>query len=399
VTGSLSARAMTYRVQLAVIVLAVLVLGWVAANGALWYRTADFYCLREGARLVAAGQDPYDETLWRELVTTQFPDPLRGTAMSSCVARYASPFWTAVVMLPFGLLPLELSASLWMALSIGSVIVGVRWIWLALGGSARLAPVFAALVVTSQPFWLLLIGGQITGLLVGLLGAGVWLGSRDRPGLSGAALGALIVKPQVAGFFLPVYLGREALAGRWRVEAGAAVATTALVAISVALQPSWIPHWLEEVTVRRFGYAGLLPTAWGLSSDLFGTIYWAPLLIAASLAGVAALVRGRSLGSVPFAAMAVALALFAAPHVWSYDFLVLALPWGAALVIADSLPEPRRSVAVGLAVVAASLVPWSFYALALTRGQENLSALVPVLAALAVAMAIRLRPADSVAPA
>ena len=383
---------MRYRLQLAVIVAAVLVLGWVAANGALWYRTADFHCLREGARLVATGQDPYDETLWRELVTTQFPDPLRGTATSSCVARYASPLWTAVVMLPFGVLPLELSATLWMALSIGAVIAGTRWIWLALGGSARLAPVFAVLVVTSQPFWLLLIGGQVTGLLLGLLGAGMWLASRDRPGLSGAALGALIVKPQVAGFFLPVYLGREALAGRWRVVVGAAAAAAALTALSVALQPSWIPHWLEEVTGRRFGYAGLLPTAWGLSSDLFGTIYWAPLLVAAAVAAVVALVRGRSVDRVTFAAMAVALALFAAPHVWSYDFLVLALPWGAALALADRLPATRRAVGVALAVLAASLVPWTFYALALTRGQENLSAVVPVVAAFAVALGVRLRP-------
>jgi glycosyl transferase family 87 len=382
---------MKHRAQLAIIVVAVLVLGWVAANGALWYRTADFYCLREGARLLATGQDPYDETLWRELVTTQFPDPLRGTATSSCVARYASPLWTAVVMLPFGVLPLELSASLWMALSIGAVIAGTRWIWLALGGSARLAPVFAAIVVTSQPFWLLLIGAQISGLLVGLLGAGVWLASRDRPALSGAALGALIVKPQVAGFFLPVYLGREALAGRWRAVAGAAAATTALVLISLALQPSWIPHWLEEVTGRRLGYAALLPTAWGLSADLFGTLVWAPLLIAIAVVAVAALVRGRVLERATFAAIALALALFAAPHVWSYDFLVLALPWGAALAIADRLPEPRRSVGVTLAVVAASLVPWSFYALALTRGQENLSAFVPVIAALAVALVVRLR--------
>lgn len=384
---------MRYRLQLAVIVVALLVLGWVAANGALWYRTADFYCLREGARLVATGQDPYDETLWRDLITTPFPDPLRGSATSSCVARYASPLWTAVVMLPFGLLPLEIAASLWMAVSIGAVIAGMRWMWLALGGSARLAPVYATLVVTSQPFWLLLIGGQVTGLLVGLLGAGVWFASRDRPALSGAALAALIVKPQVAGFFLPAVLGREALAGRWRMVIGAAAAASALLAVSVALQPAWIPHWLQEVTGRRFGYAGLLPTAWGLSSDLFGTIYWAPLLIAASVAAAGVLVRGRSLDRVSFAAIALGLALFAAPHVWSYDFLVLALPWGVALAIADRLPEPRRSVAVLLAAATASIVPWSFYALGFARGQENLSAVVPVSASLLIALLIRLRPA------
>lgn len=115
------------------------------------------------------------------------------------------------------------------------------------------------------------------------------------------------------------------------------------------------------------------------------------MLIAVAVVGVIALTRGRPYGRTSFAAIAVALSLFAAPHVWSYDFLVLALPWGAALALADALPEPRRAAAVGLAVVTASIIPWSFYALAFARGQENLSAIVPVAAAFAVATVIGLR--------
>lgn len=378
------------RARIAVVVLGLLLTGWVAANGALWYQTADFHCLREGARLAATGQDPYDEALWRTLVTTEFPDPLRGTATSSCVARYASPLWLAVVMLPFGVLPLELSASLWMTLSIGAAILGTRWIWHALGGSARLAPVFAVLVVTSQPFWLLLIGGQVTGLLLGLLGAAMRLASRGHDAFAGAALGALIVKPQIAGFFVPVYLAREIVAGRWWAPAGAVFAGLALLVASLALRFDWIPRWLDEVTGRRLGYAELLPTAWGLSADLFGAMIWAPALIAVAIGGAALLVRGRELDRPTFAALAIPLALFAAPHVWSYDFLVLALSWGAALALADRLAGGLRTAGVLIAVAAASLVPWVFYAFALTRGQENLSALVPVIAALAVAIVLRL---------
>lgn len=78
----------------ATVVLVVVLAGWVAANGALWYRTADFYCLREGARLAAAGQDPYDESLWRTLVTTQFPDPLRGFAVALAVATASLVPWS-----------------------------------------------------------------------------------------------------------------------------------------------------------------------------------------------------------------------------------------------------------------------------------------------------------------
>lgn len=383
------------RPALAAIVVAVLVLGWVAANGALWYRTADFFCLREGARLTALGQDPYDESLWRSTVTTVFPDPLRGSATSSCVARYASPLWTAVVMLPFGVLPLELSATLWMALSIGASILGMRWIWLTLGGPARLAPVFGVLVVTSQPFWLLLIGAQVNGLLLGLLGASLWLAARGRDVASGAALAALAIKPQVAGLFVPAVLVRALAAGRPRMVIGAAAAGVVLLAVPLALQPGWVGAWLGEVGGRRFGYAGLLPTAWGLSNDLFGTVWLAPLLIALVVAAVAVTVRGRVVGPVTFAALAVALSLFAMPHVWSYDFLVLALPWAATLALSERLTGMRRTAVLASAVLAASLVPWWLYAFAHARGQEHLSALVPVVAAVAVAGAVSLLPRGS----
>lgn len=378
------------RALLTLIVLGLLLDGWLAANGALWYRTADFYCLREGARLLAIGADPYDPQAWRPVIEALSPDPFRGSATSSCVARYASPLWTAVVMLPFGALPLEISGSLWMALSIGGVVLGMHWIWSAVGGSVRLAPVFAACVIASQPFWLLLVGGQVNGLLVGLVGAAVRLSASGRHGWSGALLAALLLKPQVAGAFVPAVVVREALRGRTRPLIGAALMAASLLGVSLVLRPTWPAGWLDEIGGRRLGYAGLLPSAWGLSNDLFGSITWAPALIGLAVLVVAAIVRHRPLGPITFAALALPLSLFAMPHIWSYDFLVLALPWGAALALADRLAGSRRTVMVAMTVLVASLIPWSLFAVGISRGQENWSALVPVAAALLVAVAHRL---------
>lgn len=384
------AAAVWSRPLLTLIVLGLLIDGWLAANGALWYRTADFYCLREGARLLSIGADPYDPQVWRPVIEALSPDPFRGSATSSCVARYASPLWTAVVMLPFGALPLEVSASLWMAVSIGGVVLGMHWIWAAVGGSARLAPVFAACVVASQPFWLLLVGGQVNGLLVGLVGAAVRLAASGRHGWSGALLVALVLKPQVAGAFVPAVLIREAVRGRSRPLIGAALMAAALVGASLALRPGWPAGWLDEIGGRRLGYAGLLPSAWGLANDLFGTLAWAPALIGAAVLLVAAIVRHRPLTPTTFAALALPLSLFAMPHIWSYDFLVLALPWGVALALADRLRGARRTVMLAATVLVASLLPWSLFAVGITRGQENWSALVPVATALLVAAAHRL---------
>jgi len=378
------------RALAALVIIGIVVDGWVAANGALWYRTADFYCLREGARLAATGADPYDPAVWRPVIEGRYPDPFRGTSTSSCVARYASPLWAAVVMLPFGLLPLELSASLWMAVSIGAVLLGMRWIWGAASGSARAAPVFAALVISSQPFWLLVVGGQMSGLLLGLLGAGVRLLSVGRDGLAGALLGALVLKPQIAGAFVPAVVLREALAGRRRALGGAVVALGLLTAASLAVRPTWMAGWLDEVAARRLGYAGLLPTAWGLANDVLGTVAWAPALIAASILAVAVVVGRRPLGRVAFAALALPLSIFAMPHIWSYDFLALAFPWAVALSLSDRMAGARRPVMLAVTVAVACLMPWSLFALGISRGQEHWSALVPIATALLVALAHRL---------
>lgn len=379
-----------------VIVLAVVLAGWVAANGALFYRTADFLCLHEGARLVSVGQDPYDEERWRPLVSPLYPDPFRGSGMSSCVTRYTYPLWTAVVMLPFGILPLEVAASLWMAIAIGATIAGTRWIWRAASGSARLAPVFAILVVMSQPFWILLISGQITGLLVGLLGGSVWLASRGRGALSGAALAALMLKPQIAGPFVPALLIREAYLRGSAAVLGAAALAAVLLVVSLAIRPTWIAGWLAEVGGRRFSYIGDLPSAWGLSSELFGTIFWGPILIAAIVAVVLVLLRDRQVGQLTFASIALPVSLLAVPHIWSYDFLILALSWGTALALADTLPGAKRAVGLALTITSASLLPWSMYAVALGRGEESLSALVPACTALVLAAILGMRPATAV---
>lgn len=369
-----------------------LLAGWLAASGARWYRTADLFCLIEGARFVSVGQDPYDEAAWRPLIERTYPDPFRGSGPTSCVARYASPLWTAVVMLPFALVPLEVGTSLWMAVSFGAAVAGMRWIWLASRGAKRLAPVFAVLVVGSQPFWLLVVGGQVTGVLLGVLGLGVWLASWGRPFGAGAALALLAIKPQVFGVFVPAVAVREAAAGRRAPLFGAVGTGALLLGASLAARPDWVGQWIAEITERRLAYAELFATSWGLAKDLFGTSALAPILVALVTAGVWLLVRRRDLGPVAFAGLALSLSLFAMPHVWSYDMLVLALPVGTSLAIADRLPPVRRGLVVGLTVAASSALPWVLYAIGHARGQETLSAVIPVAVALVLATAIRLRP-------
>ncbi|MBI2773138.1 MAG: DUF2029 domain-containing protein [Chloroflexi bacterium] len=209
---------------------ACLVLGWAASETNEHYRQRDFFCLWQGARITAGGGDPYDETAWRA-ETSQREQDLGAPAGFACPRRYSYPLWTAVLMRPFGVVPLALASSAWMALAFTSTLAGIALLWTAVGGQARFAGVFAAIVLTSQPFWVLVVGGQVSGVLLALVGLGVWSLSRQREGLGAAALTALLIKPQVAGIFVPAVVLHRLIAQRPGVVASSAVVALVLLAM------------------------------------------------------------------------------------------------------------------------------------------------------------------------
>ena len=370
---------------------ACLALGVAAASRSIWYESTDFYCLWAGARLVGHGADPYDASVWRAATGGPHPDPRGGTSETSCASQFSYPLWTAIALLPFGALPLPAASSAWAGVSFLGVLVGAVASWRAAGGGRRGSPLFAALVLTAQPLWLLVISGQLTGVLLGLAGLSARRLARADDGRAGAIYGLLALKPQLIALSGPVLFG-WGIARRPRFALASGTVVAGMAVVTVALAPGWPGEWLAEVAGRRLGVAALLPTAWGLSADLFGTVLAAPVLIVLVVALSIALARGRTT-PVGLAAIALAISVFAAPHAWSYDHLVLVLPWALTLAIAER-SSGRRRIALLLATAGvASLLPWVLYAIAFARGGETLNAVVPALTALLVAAAVGTEPA------
>jgi hypothetical protein len=384
-----------WRVSAAIAVLvACFALGTIAASRSNWYEGTDFDCLWSGARLVAERQDPYDEAVWVRAAGRPRTDA-RGelVATSSCALRYSYPLWTAIAMVPFGVLPLPVASVTWLTLSLVASSVGAAASWRAAEGRRAGAILFTAIVLTAQPLWLLLISGQLSGIALGLAGlSALWLARREDL-RAGVGFGLLALKPQLIALCGPA-LFIWGLVVRRRAALAAAAVVIALLVVSIAIAPSWPLEWLAEMTGHRLRIASLLPTAWGLSADLFGTVLVAPALIAAVTGGAWYLARRRAT-PVGVGAIALAISLFGTPHAWSYDHLVLVLPWAHTLAIAArNTGAARVTLLLGTAAVA-SLLPWILYALAFSRGTETLNALVPALTALLVAAAIRsdIRPA------
>ncbi len=158
-------------------------------------------------------------------------DAMRSRIGVAQLARFISPPPVAWLALPFTFLPYEVAYWLWSALLL--VALGGTWYLAAPGaGRVRLIHLIAALGWIPVIYALQL--GQ-PGIFVAFGVASSYALLRSgRPFLSGLALGAIVLKPQLA-FLVPVAL---LVGGRFRAFAGAAVAigTLALAsAISVGM--------------------------------------------------------------------------------------------------------------------------------------------------------------------
>jgi hypothetical protein len=356
--------------------IAVVLSGPVLADVAGSWEYHDLWCFYHGGTAVIRGLDPYDGPTWSAL--TADPGRVQGDRVvkTPCPGAFAYPYWSALVFVPLALLPYDLAASVWGALLLGGLIAGIALVIRAAGAPAVLV---AAIATGSLSLIQVLTFGQLTGVLLPLLGVSLIA----RPARAGIAMTLLALKPQLAGLYgLALLKGASA-----RFVWSAAGTLAVLGAVSIAVFPAWPGEWIRELTTNRVEIARPLPTAAGLARLLFGDARVAIFLIVALVAAVALLARGRRIDRVTYAAIAIAVSLFAVPYAYTYDQLFLLLPWAVvAAGAARAAPFERRVLLVAL-VGAAVLLPWAIFAATFGTGSDTYNAIVPALAALLVVAA------------
>ncbi len=158
------------------------------------------------------------------------------------LARYISPPPVAWLALPFTLLPYPVAYWTWSAL----LLVALAGTWyLAAPGASRLRLIHLMAALGWVPVIYGLQLGQ-PGIFVALGIAGSYALLRSgRPFLSGLALGAIVLKPQL-GFLVPIAL---LVAGRYRAFAGAVVAIGLLaLASAVNVGPSGMSAYEQRLS-------------------------------------------------------------------------------------------------------------------------------------------------------
>ncbi|MGB9880571.1 MAG: glycosyltransferase family 87 protein, partial [Anaerolineae bacterium] len=156
----------------------------------------DFLVYWSAARLLVTGGNPFDLNSLHVLELETRPERLQreGRALAAW-----NPPWLLLLLLPFGLLPFDLAARVWMFCNFTLIGAAVALTWQLLLGPVDMRSMlvslaagwyFGASLVTIQM-------GQIsTLLLLGLVVSAYWLHIwRDK--LAGAALFLTTIKPQV----------------------------------------------------------------------------------------------------------------------------------------------------------------------------------------------------------
>ena len=232
------------------------------------------------------------------------------------LARYVSPPPLAWLAVPFSALPFRLTYWLWSALLL--MALALAWRLAAPGqGPVRWINLAAAIG------WLPIIYGLTLGQPVLFVAAGVAgcyaLLLRDRPLAAGAALGVLVLKPQVA-FLVPAAL---LVTGRWRAFSAAAVVLAVLAILSaLALGASGVATYEQRLTFASNVPENQAQTLAPLIGNLVATRV-IQAVIALWTLGLAYRLRKRGPGLI----LAVALVggLAASPYVHYDDLTMLGL--------------------------------------------------------------------------
>ena len=301
-----------------------------------------FYYAAAKIGLSHGWQSIYDLRLQQEAL-----DALGSRIQIAELARYISPPPVAWLAVPLTLLPFQAAYLVWSALLLGAL----GWTWyLTAPGTGRLRLVYLAAAVGWLPVIYGLQLGQ-PGLFVALGVAGCYALLRSgRPFWAGIALGALILKPQLAFLVPPALL----VGGRYRAFWGSVVAIGALALIAaLVVGPSGIATYQE-----RLSFAAGVPVNRELTiAGLIGNVPVARVIqVLLAIWSLVLVYRLRRRGHEWIFVPVLVGGLVASPYLHLDDLVMLGL---AGWLYLRTSPRPGWSwIAVIALVIAAEGIPY-----------------------------------------
>jgi hypothetical protein len=229
------------------------------------------------ARWVAArawvldGLNPYDPQVSLQAQERIYGRPA-DVAKGEDAAQFAYPLHSMLFFAPMGLLPYMQARAVWMTLlEFGLPVLAILGLSLA---DWKPPPWRVALLLAFSIFWYHGVRSIVVGQFA-VIDAVLMIGSllaihRRRDVLAGCLLALSTAKPQMPFLLYPFILIWAAYARRWRLVSSTLISSLVLVAISLALIPTWPLDWIRQLGPYT-EYAASGPPVW-IFANYFPTV-------------------------------------------------------------------------------------------------------------------------------
>jgi hypothetical protein len=316
-----------------------------------WLGENDFIEYWSAGQLLRKGHNPYD---FEALYAVE-----RGVGWSDDMPLVMwNPPWLLVLLYPLLMLPFGIAATLWLVLSTGILLGCTMLIWTHFVKwtlpAQLILPLLATVAFTPVLFTLRM--GQVSVLL--LLGVVGFLHFEDARNdwLAGTFLTLLTLKPHVTYLLWIAIVWWIITRRRWKVLLGLGSVLALLCVAMTPLRPTWaLDYGAAMLSPPLYWQAPVLGT---LLRMLFGWdrtwLQYVPSLVAGVLVLIALNGRRITLEWRDIAGPLLLLSVPTAAYGWSFDHLVLLLPY---LQMVSWLSELRhRNLSLSLVMAAALLL-------------------------------------------
>ena len=184
-----------------------------------------------------------------------------------------TPPWSLFMVLPLGFLGPLGAWVLWIAISLGALLVAMRICWQIYGAAGIPRSLFSLVGYTFAPVPACLVAGQMgLVLLLGLMLFLLW--ERDHPFWAGAALVLLFAKPHLLSLFWFALLFCAVVLKKRIVAFGLGVALLAATAVALIFDPAIFRHYRDMLHQASIGYEFIPALSGVLRLLFFRRMFW-----------------------------------------------------------------------------------------------------------------------------
>ena len=345
------------------------------------YETSDFMVLWLSGKGLVVGTDLYNPQAWQMLHTTFAP-------YYSDNPIFIFPLPTAFLFVPFSFLPPRWGGALWLFINEGLTILFFAWVIGKTPYKKKLLMIlFIALIAaTFQPVIITVLSGQYNLIMLIIVAAVFILFSGEKDWTAGVVTAFLSLRPNPVVFFVPGLLIFAISRKRWKYLAGFVAAVAGLFLLSELIRPGWIGVWLDYTIGghgKLYTYGEIAPTLRGLLNDIGSRL--SPLVrnginlivtLLLSIYGIVLSLRKNVSQGYVFSIL-ITISLCITPYAWNYDQVLLLFPLAYMILSQQTRTARARRVTWLFVFMIFSVLPYLLRYIAIQRGTDTLSLLVP----------------------